>query len=106
MLEEVNLASLGPKFQIIQDILKTFPTDNMFDIIMGDFNCPPTSINPLFKYLKKARFAQIILEPSHVKGNILDHIYFKSSNFHASVKHKPCYYSDHDALCVSINLHK
>ena len=77
-------------------------------IISGDFNiCYNNNRgNRITKFLETSGFIQIGKEPTHIQGRKIDHLYFKSGE---NIHPHPCmyryspYYSDHDALCVTIS---
>ena len=48
-------------------------------------------------------FLQIIDKATHKDGNILDHVYVRGIEFVDWQFHHP-YYSDHDAMCLRVNL--
>ena len=48
-------------------------------------------------------FSQIIDKPTHKDGNILDHVYVRGIEIANWQFHHP-YYSDHDAMCLRVNL--
>ena len=43
-------------------------------------------------------FQQLVDKPTHIKGNILDHLYVRDLENPSWKFHHP-YYSDHDAIC-------
>ena len=74
----------------------------MTTILVGDFNFDAQEENKLTKFLMRKHFEQLINEPTHDKGRMIDHCYVP-----VSVKdkiqvgtHSP-YYTDHDAICIS-----
>ena len=73
-------------------------------LVIGDFNfCFLTSNNNQTKhFLLKKRFTQMINEPTHIDGHLLDHAYLRDSNdtliWTAEVQSK--YYTDHKGLAI------
>ena len=73
-------------------------------IICGDFNFNSDEKNVVSKLLHQHSFS--LANPSfatHVEGGSLDHIY---SNAIELIQHSflhPLYFSDHDAICTSLN---
>jgi hypothetical protein len=68
-------------------------------MILGDFNWDAlTKSTPVSAFLKKKGFIQIVNGPTHRLGNCLDHIYHNGPVKGVSIH--PCYFSDHDAICV------
>ena len=83
------------------------------DIILGDFNIDLLNENSdvnMLRNLLSGRtygYRQIIDEPTHIDGGLLDHVYIKENMFHLFdvSKIKICVnISDHDALKININL--
>ena len=75
------------------------------DIILGDFN-----INVLVKpvgTLSSAlkNFIQIVREPTRLSGSLIDHVYIHQDllgNVNVEVKNFDVYFSDHDAIQISL----
>lgn len=71
------------------------------DIIIGDFNLKPDQLpNESF-----VNFEQIVLEPTHLRGAILDQAYIhkklkKTFNFNVNIK--SIFFSDHEAVRISL----
>ena len=80
---------------------------NRKTIIFGDFNmnisCDKTSV--LYKSMSISGFSQLIKEPTHIQGGIIDHCYVSKNIMVNNVKliQKPVYYTDHDILEVYYN---
>ena len=70
-------------------------------LICGDFNLNPSE-NELSKKLVATGFHQIVSEATHVKGGILDHVYSKPFQQVTKLFIHPLYFSDHDAICVTL----
>ena len=49
-------------------------------------------------------FQQLVHEPTHVRGRIIDHAYIHdlSGRLKLHVERYSPYYSDHDALCITV----
>lgn len=60
--------------------------------------------NPLKSMMQSFNFKQVVKEPTFISsGTLLDHIYLKSSRFNVlENKVINVYYSDHDAIKISI----
>ena len=88
------------------DLIETLDIQEKPLLVIGDFNFCFTrnSLNPAKKYLKDHCFTQLIKDPIHTEGNLLDQAYVRdkrnvldySSELHSK------YYSDHKALVVII----
>ena len=71
-------------------------------IVCGDFNVPiiPNKTNYLTGTLSSIGFQQLVSQPTHLQGNLLDHVYVNFQNGHWFLH--STYYSDHDAICTII----
>ena len=75
-------------------------------IIMGDVNFNYSGDNhPFERFMISTGFTQIVKEPTHLEGNIIDHIYLNKPMEAMGVKlyQHPVYFSDHDKIIVRIN---
>ena len=77
------------------------------DVVLGDFNIDymnSDDCNPLKSMMQSLNFEQVVKEPTFISsGTLLDHIYLKSSRFNVlENKVISVYYSDHDAIKISI----
>ena len=86
-------------------------TPRMTSIVCGDFNfCYLANRgNKVTQYLEESGFQQLINEATHIKGRHIDQFYIKDkqNTFKESpvFRYSP-YYSDHDALCVTLTKHE
>ena len=84
-------------------------SDNV-DILLGDFNINYFSNDDMkgLQLLKNSlNYAQVVQSPTFISsGSLLDHVYVKSVAL-SMVEHSviSCYYSDHEAVKVRINVH-
>ena len=73
-------------------------------LMVGDFNyCYlEKAMNSARKFLTENDFSQLIFEPTHLEGNILDHCYLRDRKtfFKATVQLHCKYYTDHKGLAV------
>ena len=72
-------------------------------VICGDFNIDLAANpnNELTGMLLSRGFQQVVKQPTHIGGGILDHIYInKGAEEHFLY---PLHFSDHDATCVILN---
>ena len=75
-------------------------------LIVGDFNFCflENSSNPTKKLLNENSFAQLVQEPTHIEGNLLDHAHVKDPkgvNKYKTQLHSK-YYTDHKGVAVMI----
>ena len=54
--------------------------------------------------MNRLGFSQLIHEPTHIKGRIIDQAYLldPTKSFNVSVERYSPYYTDHDAICISL----
>ena len=78
-------------------------TEGKQTLIIGDFNfCySENPNNTTRKYLKNQNFIQIIDEPTHIGGHILDQAYLNEDIIAQAETHSK-YYTDHKALAILI----
>lgn len=84
-------------------------SSDAIDIILGDFNINyfnEKDIRPLECLMHSLNYVQIVQTPTFISaGTLLDHIYMKPTAF--DIIHNAVisvYYSDHDAVKVSLHL--
>ena len=81
------------------------PTKNT--IITGDFNIcfNENRSNKIIAYLIAKGFTQLVNEPTHIRGRLIDHVYWldKTRNYDVEVERYSAYYSDHDGICICIS---
>ena len=69
-------------------------------LILGDFNlCYLSERNhPIFKALEEKGFNQIVENPTHIKGRLIDLAFSSSGRMKFKVYQKAQYFTDHDML--------
>ena len=92
--------------ELADQLLELIPTDGSV-IVLGDINLHPQENNNHYaNFLNRMAsigLSQIIDKPTHKDGNILDHVYVRGIEIADWQFHHP-YYSDHDAMCLRVNL--
>ena len=96
--------------QFVQDVGYVLTVCNI-DIILGDFNINylyNDSIRPLESVLSSFGYSQIVQSPTFISaGSMLDQVYLKTSNLELVQNSVlSVYYSDHDAVQVSVKIKK
>ena len=80
------------------------------ELVIGDFNfCyQDQSSNPIKKYFNENNFVQIIQEPTHIEGNLLDHAYKRDTDkiYEYSTELHTKYYTDHKGLAILVKKSK
>ena len=88
--------------------MKSFIDKDKTTLISGDFNvCAiKEEKNSISEMLQKLGFKQLMKEATHIQGGLIDHVYWKdvrSPRFEEpTVERYSPYYSDHDALLVTL----
>jgi GTP:adenosylcobinamide-phosphate guanylyltransferase len=102
LLYRKNSSNVLQYVQDLRDILNSYP----IDIIIGDFNINylnDDAIEPLESLMNSLDYSQIVQSPTFVSaGSTLDQVYLKSTFDIVQNSIVSVYYSDHDAVKVSI----
>ena len=87
-------------YKLLQLLPEHVPT-----IILGDFNDNLTldGMSPLVHFMCKHGYKQYVSQPTTDNGSIIDHIYFNRVDDNAIIDVHDVYYSDHDAVLLTIN---
>ena len=74
-------------------------------VIIGDFNENYSEASQIANNLKALDFNQMIQEPTHDKGNTIDHIYVNTLLKKKGIFYEknPTYYSDHDIISLYVS---
>ena len=79
---------------------------NVPQLVIGDFNFHYLEewANSTKQFFLEENYSQLILEPTHIEGNILDQAYVKDENgllkFTAEIQTK--YYTDHRGIALTV----
>ena len=75
-------------------------------LIIGDMNFDTEESNVFSKFMASSKFVQLVKNPTHDRGSVLDHVYANqpAEELEVSVKQKAVVYSDHDVIFVKLNL--
>jgi exonuclease III len=75
-------------------------------LVVGDFNfCYlDSSSNSTSNYLRRNNFEQLIKEPTHIEGNLLDQAHLRNVNgdLRCTIKLHSKYYTDHKGLAIIV----
>ena len=98
----------GNSSELLEHIIQLIAPDKN-TVICGDFNICylATRNNRITKYLEQNGFIQLMKEPTHIQGRLLDHFYFRprqTDDVKTEVFRYSPYYADHDAICTTITL--
>ena len=83
--------------------IKLMKTEGKQTLVIGDFNfCYiENQTNITRKYLQNQNFLQIIKEPTHIQGHVLDQAYLDAT-VRATVEIHSKYYTDHKGIAIII----
>ena len=77
-------------------------------IVLGDFNMNflDDAENKFNKAMKQRKFRQLVARPTHIKGGLLDQVWFYAPTKVSCEVFKihPVYFSDHHCVATKINL--
>lgn len=98
----MNLTTFSAKLKGLVESIQT----NVLTVLLGDFNidlvkCPHHNILQLMKQLG---FHQHVKSPTTDYGSLLDHVYVNRKE-RVVVDIVDTYYSDHDTVCVALDLY-
>jgi ATP-dependent DNA helicase PIF1 len=73
--------------------------------ILGDMNEEPTDDSIIYSALSNVGFQQVVKQPTHMGGRILDHIYIpqQTQSIVSEAIVYPCHFSDHDIVSISVH---
>ena len=75
-------------------------------LVIGDFNFCflATNTNKTKQFLLRKQFTQMIDEPTHIEGHLLDHAYLRDCDdtLKATAETQSKYYTDHKGLAIMI----
>ena len=98
-------AQNGSITRVVENIKKLLNIDRT-TIIGGDINIcfNKDRNNMLTKNLLSLGFSQLMKNPSHIDGGLIDHLYFRKigEEWNITFETYGKYYSDHDAICTVI----
>ena len=105
--EEVQIILLyiskGANLKAVVKKLKTLCTFGP-KVVIGDVNFDFTSVNVLSNFLFSLGLTQIVNQPTHIDGNMIDHCYVSDVlKDNTQIEYNFPYYTDHVALCLSFN---
>ena len=92
--------------ELLNNILK-MTSDRKPALITGDFNICyiMNRTNRLVQGLEREDFKQLVKEATHIRGRQIDHAYWKNPSkvwSYPVLERYSSYYSDHDAICLTI----
>ena len=75
-------------------------------VIAGDFNIcgKAEKQNFVLKFIAQKGFTPLINEPTQIQGRQIDHVFINTPSLVREVERYSPYYSDHDALLLTLRL--
>ena len=92
--------------QDMNQLIKQLENRNVPQMVVGDLNFHylEEGANSTKKFFKKENYSQLIMEPTHIEGNILDQAYVRDESgllkITAEIQTK--YYTDHRAIAMVV----
>ena len=75
-------------------------------LVVGDFNCPylEEGANSTKLFFTSNKYSQLIREPTHIEGNILDQAYFRDETglLEITAETQTKYYTDHRGIAITV----
>ena len=95
----------GNKYELIQRLDKIIDKEKA-TLITGDFNiCGiQETRNVVGQYLERQGFLQVIQEATQIQGRAIDHVYINRTDLIIELQRYSPYYTDHDALLITLNI--
>ena len=92
--------------QLVNKSFKRDASTTLHTLIVGDFNLcyDENHHNPLIQGLIQVGFRQLIQDPTHLRGRVIDHAYIRDPDKITKIfveRYSP-YNSDHDAICITL----
>ena len=84
-------------------------SDSHIHIILGDMNINALDDDNNYFAHFLSDYKQVVSDPTHISGTLIDHIYIHNDVFHESRVSsiiKSVYYSDHDAVQLKLSNHE
>ena len=98
--------SQGGSFKDLNHIIETMESDDKPMLVVGDFNfCfRDEPFNPTKIFLSTKQYQQLIQEPTHIEGHILDQAYIRdpSGTLKWTSELQSKYYTDHKGLAITV----
>ena len=97
--------SKGFEWEDLKQILELFIQSKKDLAVIGDTNINfLTEEHDFTRFMTNKRFIQMIQEPTHERGGLLDQIYINESlsKKNPICSQKSVYYSDHDIICLHV----
>ena len=95
----------GNSLELLQELRKIIDPGRV-TIVGGDFNACflENSSNRLIDGLLVMGFDQLVHEATHIKGRLIDHVYFNdpTDKLKITIERYSPYYTDHDGICVTL----
>ena len=100
---QVYRSSNGRKRNLIENIASIL-NHKMMTLIIGDLNICSKSEpeDEVIQFLITNGFRSLMLEPTQISGRSIDHCYISKNAKVAEIMRYSPYYSDHDALLVTL----
>ena len=94
----------GFQLSLVKEELEEIFSKYENTIVVGDFNFDALQCTaPLYEWLWECGFNQLVKEPTHLEGGALDQAYVSPSILDIAKYHiHALYFSDHDAVCVTL----
>ncbi len=86
-----------------KEMMAMLVTKERPSVVVGDFNTDAKTATNKNSHLLSMGYVQLISEPTHDEGGIIDHLYVDKAEITRTAYFlHSIYYSDHDAVCIGM----
>ena len=93
---------LSDLLSTITHVLQRTEMDSCPSLVIGDFNESSNANTPLMSLMRSHSYKQLVTQPTTDRGSLIDHVYYNGCLDNIVVRNNDIYYSDHDAVFVSL----
>ena len=110
-LDIISLYRSNPgNLQEMNQLIKQLGNRNVPQIVVGDLNFHylEEKNNSTKQFFKKEKYSQLIMEPTHTEGNLLDHAYVRDERklLKSTAEVHAKYYTDHKGISLIVEQRK
>ena len=82
--------------------IKEFRNESLRLMIVGDFNIDSRNFDVLLQHFKQYGLVQLVNEPTHIEGRIIDHLWVSKNLSKLDLKLQYPYYTQHKSLIINL----
>ena len=81
--------------------IMVYRKENLHLMIIGDFNIDARSFDVLIQHYHQYGLIQLVREPTHIEGRIIDHLWVSKSVPNLDLSYQYPYYTQHKSLIIT-----